>query len=582
MTRRDFLKAGALFVPVAYAQAQQPNVPIGRYSTQTEVIDWARRVVANGGAYPSGNTLTAMNAFVRGMKISGLWPSMIALNFIAPDGLIAASTPLVVGPGIDPWANVGAANFVAADLSVNGLGTRSANRAWNTGVNTTYLPAAGSGMSIMVSSVSGYQAANNYMCGYLNAGGMCANIAFCGQAATTQTHFCQIGPNNSASVATTQYDRGGFLCASRTATNLLDLYYGTLGVVSKIASNNTNDATARDAEPLYMGGARQTGGGVAGYGEGTISFFAIHGPLSGAQVAQFYALILELRTALGGGTGNYLEGVTTGFGRRVLVNGGAQVSTATLRAVQTFWQRLISKGLDTLMFAVNGIVPDDLTAALTPLFVKQKVGFASPFSNDPWTNRLFVGGDLSVNGLQGAAGKRMDTGVAVGQLGGFSYGLTAYCPSLGATGGSTWGSADGAGPGSHILEVAINNSPVYFTDNTYETGNGRFFGAGDANNPQGYVALVRTANNASSFYHANSGVAHNAALSSVTVVLDDKAAFVNSIYFMAKNDGTAAGVGNFVDKMSFAALHSGLTSTQSSDFFDAIQAFRTALGGGYV
>jgi hypothetical protein len=66
--------------------------------------EWASRVVANGGAMPSGNTLRAVATFRT--SIASIRSQIVLCNFFAPDSIVAALTPLIVGPGPGLWPTV--------------------------------------------------------------------------------------------------------------------------------------------------------------------------------------------------------------------------------------------------------------------------------------------------------------------------------------------------------------------------------------------------------------------------------------------------------------------------------------------
>ena len=88
--------------------------------------------MTNGGAAPSDATKLALHNFCAGLDTDSLTASMLAVNCIVPDSLIAATTPLIKGPGNDPWTNT---NFVAGDLTVAGIKGNASNKYLDTGVN---------------------------------------------------------------------------------------------------------------------------------------------------------------------------------------------------------------------------------------------------------------------------------------------------------------------------------------------------------------------------------------------------------------------------------------------------------------
>ena len=55
----------------------------------------------------------------------------------------------------------------------------------------------------------------------------------------------------------------------------------------------------------------------------------------------------------------------------------------------------------------------------------------------------------------------------------------------------------------------------------------------------------------------------------------------NPIYFMALNSG-GGDINDSGKRISFMAIHEGLTATESQDLFNSVQDLRIALGGGFV
>ncbi len=121
MTNR--LKAGlfcvVLFLLIVFRGSSGPPMQFAPFMMKYDVTsDWARRVVANGGAMPSQNTIIAMEVLRNSLEAQSLTNKIYTLCIFVPDSVIAASTPLVKIKGADPWTNSG---FVASDLNIQGL-----------------------------------------------------------------------------------------------------------------------------------------------------------------------------------------------------------------------------------------------------------------------------------------------------------------------------------------------------------------------------------------------------------------------------------------------------------------------------
>ena len=69
------------------------------YGLHPTAVDWAARVVINGGAAPSSGTILALSKFCYCLDGKSLTSSMLGVCCFVPDSVIAAITPLIVGTG---------------------------------------------------------------------------------------------------------------------------------------------------------------------------------------------------------------------------------------------------------------------------------------------------------------------------------------------------------------------------------------------------------------------------------------------------------------------------------------------------
>jgi hypothetical protein len=269
---------------------------------------------------------------------------------------------------------------------------------------------------------------------------------------------------------------------------------------------------------------------------------------------------------------------------RVVANGGATPSSATQAAMGTFWNALNSAGLISLMINVVCFVPDNLIAAITPFFFT--IGL------DPWTNvgGNFVPADLSINGLTGdgalkvlgsnitATNAFVNSGgaIASGTSGGFTvYNFTTGPNAIQIDMGANFNTGPQSLALSSIFNPGTNNTPLLDFVN-HSTGRVSGIQVGWT----GFTSGSRTSGSASAIYIANS-------LTPFKTLGTD----VNNMA------GTAFGVdsiaifgygaaGSFTASssrtLSFAAVHFGLNSSQTQALFNAVQALRVALGGGFA
>jgi hypothetical protein len=265
-----------------------------------------------------------------------------------------------------------------------------------------------------------------------------------------------------------------------------------------------------------------------------------------------------------------LADVVTDWANRVVTNGGAAPSAGTKTALTTFYAGLVSDGLTGKIKAMCCFVPDNLIAAITPLV--RGVG------SDPWTNTNFVSGDLTVDGLKGnGSNKYLTTGVAPSAA--FASvndgGLTTFCHSPGqCNSGIEMGVQSASGLSNMYQYVDYLDGYSYFSSYGQSTGRLNVF------NPSwnGYISGNRTASNATAIYIANVLVPH-ATLGTATGVPDQGLSANPLFCFAYNNNGSPLYYSN--RRLSFSAIHSGFTSSESAAFYARVKQLRIDLGGGY-
>lgn len=258
---------------------------------------------------------------------------------------------------------------------------------------------------------------------------------------------------------------------------------------------------------------------------------------------------------------------------RVVANGGATPSINTQQALSIFSQSLTANNLSGQMFVVNCMVPDSLIAAQTPLIVR--MGY------DIWVNHSFVSGDLTINGLIGdGATKYMDTGILPSTMfpSDTSIGCSAYESTVdGANSGANFGAAVASSTlditfwshfaGGTVLFDSWNNSTSRLSSS--------FSGAA------GFVTVNRIASNDVRAYFGNSSTSFGQIGSTSTGSGGTRTNVNVNIFAYAMNN---AGAPNFFNdrRVSFLAIHSGLSASDAGNLFTAVQAVRKALGGGFA
>jgi len=247
-------------------------------------------------------------------------------------------------------------------------------------------------------------------------------------------------------------------------------------------------------------------------------------------------------------------------------------SANSIAAATTFADTLNNAGVWSKLLDVNMFAPDSLIACQTPLLVTDGLNL--------WTNTNFVAADLSVNGLQGSAGvgRFLSTGINP------SPKYTGAPPTI-FIGATIY--VSGGTDGSFCEYSWIqNNYSLYsgFTGTMFFDCFGTVAGRIQAANANwlGFLSGNRTSYANSAVYKASSTVPF-VQIASTGANNTNQGTFVTPVIFVfANNNGANAPLQISSRRLSFAAHHLGLSSSEAQTFFNAIQALRTAFGGGFV
>lgn len=538
---------------------------------------WARRVVKNGGARPSQNTIDAAGVFYNALVTAGIHTKIKVLNFIAPDNLIAAQTPFIVGTGLDPWTNM---NFVSGDLTVNGLKGDGTSKYLKTGfLGSTF--GAGNYKAGLTAYCFDAPYGNNTLIGAIDASA--PNRLFRLAAYQNGTAFSAWNGNDGQGAVLRTDAFCGYICGNVTASNARAIYEASGAVAHNTLDSASGSSGGTDGGPVVQlyAWAYNNNGTAQEFARNRMSFLAIHEGLSSSESSNLFNAVQALRVSLGGGyiaSISNTQQIVDEWSNRITVAGGAAPAAGTKTAAKTFLDALSTAGILTKMKSVNIFAPDNLTAAITPLV--RNAGA------DVWTNVNFVSGDLTVNGLIGnGSNKYLKTGLMAGTIwrlndtsvnAGMSlYNVTssnAACVDFGTSqsGGQIW-----------FLMPSDNNNAAYAAygstpgvDQIY-TGNSGW---------TGFLTGNKTSSTALAIHRANGGAPSLAQVGTANGGTNGTSIGTDA-YIFAGNYGTAAsGTPSFYStkRYSFAAMHDGLTSTEAQSLFNAVQALRVSLGGGSV
>lgn len=270
---------------------------------------------------------------------------------------------------------------------------------------------------------------------------------------------------------------------------------------------------------------------------------------------------VTIRRVLANAAPSGTDPVVSAWSARVVANGGAQPSSATVTAINTFYTALVSAGISSKMKHINCMAPDSITAALTPLIVGT--------GNNPWIN---VGGcSVGVGGLA-TGGNTQYVKSGFNPVAGFSsdndVGFSAYNPSAPATASDSLGLATDGGNffgrfGTSLIGCYAAWAPAY--------------GGGTPCCPPGFHSTNRVGSTTINCYEANSGTAFN--LVATGAGSGTRPNF--DVWFGTWNNAGSPANGQHVT-YSFAAFHQGLTSSEAHALYDAVQAMRVSFGGGFA
>lgn len=264
--------------------------------------------------------------------------------------------------------------------------------------------------------------------------------------------------------------------------------------------------------------------------------------------------------------------LVTDWANRVVINGGALPSVASQSALSVFCYALDSASIMSKMIALNCMAPDSLEAAITPLIVGPGL--------DPWTNHSFVAGDVNTDGLTSGIARYLETGVIPNPdfPSDTDLGMTIYSRQFG---------------GNRCLAVMGTRGPtIYQQTSFYSTGDPvqlNAFGnygqvAFNLNiypvNTWYWISMSRSAGPVNDLYVANSSIGFNLAATSAASFGTRAPTF--GMYLNATNNGGVPADLNRTNTYSFVAIHSALNATETQALFNATQAMRVALTGGYA
>jgi len=313
LSRRNFIKTGALWLPGAAVVSAQDVVPYrhksgGGISISAKTLDWATRVQTNGDPYPSMPMLIAVDAWYNGIVSDGLDSDIYDCTFMAPGPTrITPLTPFYRTYGTDPWTYVG--GTVTTPVDQRGIATTGSVTCINSGVTPSQVV---TGTSFGLSMYSGIaNPSGGSPPDFQAGGGGGGHHAYIYSTTISAYTDFQLNwdntkwGNNPFGVALY-----GFLSVNRTGANQLDAY----GANSVLSWTSLASSASAAAGTLPSGGKMQFGGlnSVSGwlYAYSSSSYWTIlcmHKGWSSANAQKFFNRCLTLRMSTPFGGGYYQE-----------------------------------------------------------------------------------------------------------------------------------------------------------------------------------------------------------------------------------------------------------------------------------
>ena len=292
LSRRNFVRAGALFLPSVYLRASTTIIPgpLARHSVQAgfsaepDLSDWVSRVQGQSSDVTGAGVQTAVGNFIVGCKTDGLWTRGYRIGAYAGDGRLALKAPLknTLGAATDTLTG-----FVDANYGANGLVGGSGKRI-ETGFNmallaggeennfsvAVYVRAAAGAAAIMLGcGTSGDATKGLYL--YQDTGqSACSMWAAAGQVSASGTQG------------------GGFFLGSRTASNSLKLFKNG----SQIGSTSTSPGTNVSLFDIWVHDGNLSNSSWLASSQ-TFCFYWIGKGLDSTQQGNLYTRVQTLQTA---------------------------------------------------------------------------------------------------------------------------------------------------------------------------------------------------------------------------------------------------------------------------------------------
>lgn len=265
-------------------------------------VSWQTRATANGGS-PAAGTVSALSTFCYALDAASLTSKMKAVNCFTQPDIACATTPLIVGPGVDPWTNI---NFGLSDLDDNGLKGNGSNKYLKTGINpsTTFSGVQG-GVTLYITEGSDASGEQDIGCLTTSPGG--EQQAFQVHSRFSGNAICDCFSDGAGRINQSNSGWLGYFSVNRRSTTDYKIYEAKSSVPHFQFASKATEAALGPPDRLITvfcgnyNGSGSTYGTIFSYSSKRLSFAALHDGLTAAESLALYNAVQALRTALGGG-----------------------------------------------------------------------------------------------------------------------------------------------------------------------------------------------------------------------------------------------------------------------------------------
>lgn len=260
--------------------------------------------------------------------------------------------------------------------------------------------------------------------------------------------------------------------------------------------------------------------------------------------------------------------------QNAVISNGGTVSAGTVKAVSDFCKSIDAAGIRDRFFRLNLFCGGNLSACLVPLYRGPSASGTQHGNTTDTNNGPFVSGDYSeatgLNGGSVSSGKYLDTGLTPDTVGVATGHMAVYSPN----------DASAAQGTSRPLGAIKSTSPQqFYSVNKAGAGSQQtqaLWGGGaalvQATMSKGLTVYQREASNVLRHYTNGSLTATN------TSNITPGACAFSFFIFNNNIDGSANANQGWYDALRGYSIGKHFTSQGVTDYYNALQAFQTALG----